>query len=77
MRPKKVGLPAAFMLLVVIAAIAQEPAPGSMQLLPGFQHQHKQGVDSTVGTISKPGGLRIDYDIGEWAGDYTKCTWCG
>ena len=50
-------------------AMAQEgrPAPGAIKLLPGYVHEPKQGFDSIVGTISKKGGLEINYDIGRVA----------
>src|SRR5579871_1576255 len=57
---------------------AQEAAiPGAIALLPGYHHQPQQGIDSRVGTISKPGGIVIEYDVGEMAGDYTSCKSCG
>jgi len=67
-----------FLFLAVAGAIAQEtPPPGSMKLLPGYHHQRQQGIDSTVGTIWKQSGLKIEYDIGEMAGNYAECTSCG
>jgi hypothetical protein len=62
---------------VVPAACQEAPPPGGMQLLPGFHHQSKQSIDSTTGRIWKKGGLEIHYDIGQMAGDYTECEWCG
>jgi hypothetical protein len=60
--------------LVTISAIAQEsPPPGSINLLPGYHHRIGQGIDSRVGTIWKKNGLRINYDIGELAGNYAEC----
>jgi len=52
---------------------AVRPAPGGIRLLPGYTHQLKQGFDSEVGTISKAGGVTIQYDIGELAGNYAEC----
>jgi len=34
-------------------------------------------MDSTVGMIWRDGGVRVQYDIGEDAGNYTECKWCG
>jgi hypothetical protein len=64
--------------LTAVSVTAQEaPPPGYIELLPGFHHHLKQGIDSATGTIGKKGGLQIQYDIGEQAGNYTQCTWCG
>ena len=41
-------------------------------LLPGFELRDQQGIDSYVGVIRKPGGLTIQYDIGEMAGRYSE-----
>jgi len=51
--------------------------PGSIKLLPGYQHKRGHGIDSTVGVIWKTGGLLMEYDIGAMAGDYTHCPPCG
>lgn len=37
---------------------------GGMRLLPGYQHQPLQGIDSIVGRIVKEDGLQINYEIG-------------
>ena len=37
---------------------------GGMQLLPGYQHEKLQGIDSVVGRIVKKKGLTISYEIG-------------
>ena len=67
-----------FMLLAVSSLMAQEaPPPGRIKLLPGYHHEIRQGIDSFVGIISKPGGLEIQYDIGEMAGNYAACATCG
>jgi hypothetical protein len=67
-----------FMLLPFACLMAQElPPPGGIKLLPGYHHEIRQGIDSIVGIISRPGGLEIQYDIGEMAGDYTACATCG
>jgi hypothetical protein len=64
--------------LVVVGMNAQGIAfPGKINLLPGYELRTEQGIDSAVGTISKTGGLKMDYDIGELAGDYTECSACG
>jgi hypothetical protein len=65
-------------LLAAMAATAQEfPPPGGIKLLPGYHHQPQHGIDSKIGTISKAGGLQIHYDVGEMAGTFTGCEWCG
>ncbi len=46
------------------------PAPGNITLLPGYAHEAREGVDSTVGQIGKPGGLTVNYDIGPMAATY-------
>lgn len=54
--------------LMTATASAQDakpdPAPGGVQLLPGYKHQTLQGIDSRPGKIFKEGGLEIMYDIG-------------
>jgi hypothetical protein len=54
--------------------------PGGIQLLEGYRHTKLRGIDTSVGTISKPGGLTIDYDIGVLAGkEGLQCfakDWC-
>lgn len=35
-----------------------------MKLLDGYVHTRRQGIDSSVGRISKKGGVNISYDIG-------------
>ena len=47
------------------------PPPGNIKLLPGYTHEQKQGIDSSVGEISKKDGLIIRYDIGDMAGNRT------
>lgn len=49
--------------------------PGNIQLLPGYVHERRSGVDSEVGEIKKPGGLLIKYDIGRMAGNYVKSNY--
>ena len=46
--------------------------PGDIKLLPGYEHQKLQGIDTRVGKISKEGGITIQYDIGRLAGNATK-----
>jgi len=58
-------------------AAQSQPAPGGIRVLPGYTHRHEMGFDSSVGTIKKPNGLSIHYDIGEMAGVYTDCKLCG
>ena len=43
--------------------------PGGIQLLEGYRHTKLRGIDTSVGTISNPGGLTINYDIGVLAGE--------
>lgn len=57
--------------LAVIAATpriasAQTPLPGGFEinLLPGYEHQPLQGIDSIVGRIAKKEGLTITYEFG-------------
>jgi hypothetical protein len=45
-----------------------DPPPGSIKLLPGYQHKTGRGIDTAVGTIWKDGGITINYDIGIFAG---------
>lgn len=52
------------------------PPPGGIKLLSGYVHTPGQGIDSTVGSIKKEGGLNIRYDIGVLAGEYVRlCQW--
>jgi hypothetical protein len=53
-------------------AVADEPAPGGMKLLPGYEHTKRRGIDTEVGRIAKKDGLTIEYDIGGLAGNYAK-----
>jgi hypothetical protein len=69
-----------FLVLVLLAPIcAAQPddVPGNIRLLPGYVHQRGQGIDSSVGSISRKGGLVIEYNIGRLAGVYTDCKDCG
>lgn len=50
------------------------PHPFSITLLPGYQQQSGRSLDSTVGTVWKEGGLKIEYDV---AGVWTDCKTCG
>jgi hypothetical protein len=66
-----------FLLVIVSCAASQliaqaDTAPGGIRLLPGYVHHRNQGIDSTVGAITRNGGLTIKYDIGEMAGVYAK-----
>jgi hypothetical protein len=51
---------------------ADDRVPGSIKLLPGYQHKVGRGIDSEVGTISKPGGAIITFDIAGDAGVATN-----
>ena len=50
--------------MVATAAQKSDPPPFRMWLLPGYHHKTLQGIDTTVGQISKPHGLLIEYDLG-------------
>ncbi len=56
-----------FLLSSAVAAAAQksDPPPFHMRLLPKYHHKTLQGIDTTVGQISKPRGLLIKYDLGD------------
>ena len=43
--------------------LAADPL-GGMRLLPGYQHEPLQGIDSIVGRVQKQDGLLITYEIG-------------
>jgi len=43
---------------------APKPPPFGIKLLPGYEHEPKQGFDSIVGVIGKKDGLTIMYEIG-------------
>jgi hypothetical protein len=47
-----------------------DPPPGSIQLLNGYIHTKQRGIDTAVGEISKPDGMKITYDIGFLASNY-------
>lgn len=78
--------------LFILSASAQDqtlkkrdnasPPPGGIKLLNGYVHTPGRGIDSTVGSIKKEGGLNIRYDIGVLAGEYADrcrrdntCVW--
>ncbi len=48
--------------------------PGNMELPAGYRHCTDLGTDSWVGRIQKPGGLKIQWDIGEMAGVAAECA---
>ena len=55
-------------------AVPESYVPGDIRLLEGYKHIRRQGIDTTVGEISKAGGMTIRYDIGGMAGAYAaKC----
>lgn len=61
---------------------APSPPPGNIKLLQGYVHIKKRGIDTSVGEISKPGGLTIQYDNGALAGRVAgyhcgrgECVW--
>ena len=45
-----------------------EQPPGDIELLYGYTHTRRKGIDSRVGDISKPEGMTVRYDIGDMAG---------
>ena len=59
-----------------------DPPPGNIELFDGYTHIRRQGIDSSVGEISKPNGITIRYDIGRMAGLFAgrcmatnECLW--
>lgn len=46
------------------------PPPGSIKLLPGYEHVPGCGIDTSAGYIKKTGGIEIYYDIGRMAGNF-------
>jgi hypothetical protein len=46
------------------AAKKKDSPPFRIRLLPGYHHKTLQGIDTTVGQISKPHALLIEYDLG-------------
>jgi hypothetical protein len=61
----------ALLLLVLVGGVASaqsyEVRPGkAMKLLPGYQIDERTGIDAIEGTIAKPDGLTIRYDIGKF-----------
>lgn len=86
----RITLSALLLFIVTFSALGQtsKPAvpesyvPGDIRLLEGYKHVRRQGIDTTVGEISKAGGLTIRYDIGRLAGAYAaqcqrdkNCVW--
>jgi hypothetical protein len=71
------GCSLVFFLALTALAQQTDPTPGEIKLLPGYNHKTGQGLDSRVGRIWKEDGLKIEYDIGELAGDYATCKSCG
>jgi hypothetical protein len=61
-----------FSLSAVHADETASPTPGGIKLLPGYQHQKLQGIDTRVGKIWKEGGFTVEYDIGKLAGNAVK-----
>ena len=79
---RRITLSALFLFVITVSALGQtsKPAvpesyvPGDIRMLEGYKHIRRQGIDTTVGEISKAGGLTIRYDIGRLAGAYAaKC----
>jgi hypothetical protein len=53
-------------------ADTERTGPGGVQLLPGYQHRRGGFLDTRSGEIWKPGGPRIQYDIGPEAGNKAR-----
>jgi hypothetical protein len=50
--------------IAILTGVAASPTPpGGIKLLPGYRHTTQVGIDSSVGKISRVGGLTIGYDI--------------
>jgi hypothetical protein len=71
---------------VAVAAQKSDPPPFRIQLLKGYHHKTLQGIDTTIGQISKRHGLLIRYDLGDLPvtvereirpfGDWNRlCSW--
>jgi hypothetical protein len=54
---------------IFMAAQSQTTPPGNMTLLPGYQHERRNSMDSQPGRIWAD-KLVIDYDIGNAAGNW-------
>lgn len=72
MKAVKILLTITFFVLSVSYSFAQTSAPGNIKLLDGYTHERGRGIDSSVGNISKTGGIAIRYDIGRMAGNYAS-----
>src|SRR5262249_19980330 len=66
---KSLFIGAAITLLVVASCLKADEPPGSIRLLPGYKHKGGMSEDSLRGKIWKEGGLTIEYDIGDMAGE--------
>jgi hypothetical protein len=68
----------AFSLAVLAITSVAQPVPVEtpfhVRLLPGYQLKAGRSLDSITGTITKHGGLRINFDL---AGVCTDCKTCG
>jgi hypothetical protein len=53
-------------MLAAVGSVSQaaDDLLGGMKLLPGYKHQKLQGIDSIVGQVANPKGLKIMYEIG-------------
>jgi len=75
---KKIFFAVAFTITLTFPAISQntktlvlpkpDAPPGNIQLLENYAHVKKRGIDTSVGEISKSGGMTIHYDNGVLAG---------
>jgi hypothetical protein len=73
----KTGVLVAYSIILVLSSVQTGAAegsdpPGSIRLLPGFEHERGKGIDSRVGRIWGGDGLTIYYDIGPMAGYFVQ-----
>lgn len=54
----------------IVSAQALSATPPGIRLLPGYTERKGRPIDSIGGTISRPHGLVMGYDIGIGAGHY-------
>ena len=65
MNHRLVSVTSLLLISVLVGVAWAEVNPlGGMQLLPGYAHQPKPGVDSLWGVIANPNGLEITYELG-------------
>lgn len=49
-----------------------EPPPGTIKLLPGYEHVPGCGIDTRTGRIQSSSGISIQYDIGGLTGNFAS-----